>query len=235
MIQRSLVSRSGMIAALLITGCTTVPMVQKSVITGSTQSEDIYVVRRGWHTDIGFPARSLAASLEPINQQLPGSRYLLFGFGDRHYLLTHDNGSSSAAEALWPGPAVILVTGLTATPELAYGENRVIRMKITRAQSQMAQEYLAHSLARDRDTLEPVARGPYSGSVYFAALRRYSALHTCNTWAAELLAAAELPVDSTGVVTASQLWSQVRRSAKPSAEALAAESPSVSHATFRRR
>jgi hypothetical protein len=48
-------------------------------------------------------------------------------------------------------------------------------------------------------------------SLFFAAAPKYSAVHTCNTWAAEALRAAGLPIHSRGVVFASQLWSQIRR------------------------
>jgi Protein of unknown function (DUF2459) len=55
------------------------------------------------------------------------------------------------------------------------------------------------------------APGPYPGSGYFNAVPRYSAFHTCNTWAAEALKAAGLPVRSRGVALAGQLWRQSRR------------------------
>jgi hypothetical protein len=63
----------------------------------------------------------------------------------------------------------------------------------------------------DEATLTPYANGPYEGSLYFSAIPQYSAFHTCNTWAAEGLSAAGLPVESAGVVFAGQLWGQVRR------------------------
>jgi hypothetical protein len=57
----------------------------------------------------------------------------------------------------------------------------------------------------------PAAPGPYQGSLYFEALLRYSGLHTCNTWAAEGLAAAQLPSHRRFVVLAEQLWSQAKK------------------------
>jgi hypothetical protein len=40
---------------------------------------------------------------------------------------------------------------------------------------------------------------------------KYSALHTCNTWASEVLRAAPLRTHRWGVLFAGQVWSQVRR------------------------
>jgi len=53
--------------------------------------------------------------------------------------------------------------------------------------------------------------GPYEGSLFFTATPNYSAFHTCNTWVAESLAVAALPIHSAGVIFAGQLWTQVRR------------------------
>jgi hypothetical protein len=43
------------------------------------------------------------------------------------------------------------------------------------------------------------------------AVPRYSALYTCNTWAADTLRSAGLPVRSTMTLLAGQLWRQVTR------------------------
>jgi len=60
----------------------------------------------------------------------------------------------------------------------------------------------------------PVVAGPHavgSYSAYYESIQHYSALHTCNTWAAEALQSANLPVSSSGVEFSSQLWQQVRK------------------------
>ena len=65
--------------------------------------------------------------------------------------------------------------------------------------------------AASADDVVSYGAGPYEGSLYLAARPRYSALHTCNTWAAETLQAAGLPVRSRGVVFAGQLWRRVSK------------------------
>jgi hypothetical protein len=59
-----------------------------------------------------------------------------------------------------------------------------------------------------------VAEGPYDESAYYGASARYSALHTCNTWAAEALRAAGLDVRTRFVVFAGQTWNQARKAQK---------------------
>jgi Protein of unknown function (DUF2459) len=67
------------------------------------------------------------------------------------------------------------------------------------------------SLETRDDNLIAHEPGPYDDSVYFLAVARYSALHTCNTWGAEALRSAGFRVHTAGVIFAGQLWSQAKR------------------------
>jgi uncharacterized protein (TIGR02117 family) len=171
----------------------------------------IYVVRRQWHVDIGFAADELQPPLAALAASFPGAHYLLFGFGDRHYLLDQDRGVGGMLAALWPGAGVMLVTGLDASAQDAFGEPHVIEIRVSAQQAAAAQRFVWQSLAAQRGAITPLRAGPYDGSLYYASTQRYSALHTCNSWAAQALRAAQLPVHSAGVVFAGQLWSQARR------------------------
>ena len=192
------------------------------------RSAAIYVARRGWHVDVGFAASDIGTPLGAIARQLPGARYLFFGFGDRRYLMSAHHGAPAMLTALWPGAGLILVTGLTTVPGEAFGAGHVIRLAVSQSQRMAAQQFIWRSLqvpgSESPDGIVPVfARGPYEGSVYYASRARYSALHTCNTWVAELLEALGLPVRSKGVMLAGQLWHQVRRLA--AAQSLPAPNP----------
>jgi hypothetical protein len=112
-------------------------------------------------------------------------------------------------EALWPGPGLILATGLRATPEEAFGEQDVIRLSVSRAQLNSVQDFVWHALTQHEGRVSPLQGGPYSGSIYYESPQRYSAFHTCNTWAAEALKSAGLSVTSGGVEFAGELWVQV--------------------------
>ena len=186
---------------------------------GSAKSTVIYVVRRGWHIDIGFAAADMQPPLNSVAGQFPGVRYLFFGFGDRHYLLAKERNAPASLGALWPGPGMILATALRSSPQDGFGAVHVIALAVTEEQMRNVQAFIWRSLGgqsndRENSAVQSYGAGPYEGSWYFAATPRYSALHTCNTWAAQSLAAAPLPIHSAGVLFAGQLWAQVRRLAK---------------------
>jgi hypothetical protein len=184
------------------------PAIQAEDAGGGTRAKPvvIYVARRGWHIDIGFAMADLQPPLASLANEFPQAQSLFFGFGDRHYLESKHH-SAAMFVALWPGRGLILATSLTSTPQAAFGASHVIALEVTARQAREAQAFLWRSLA----DIQSLAPGPYEGSRYFAATPSYSALHTCNTWAAQTLAAAALPVRSTGVIFAWQLWVQLRR------------------------
>ncbi len=171
----------------------------------------VSVVRRGWHIDLGFPVSELGDRLRFVAPALPTVRYVLFGFGDMHYLEARNKGASSLAAALWPGRGVMLVTGLEGTPQQGFGARQVIELSLSDAQASALQDFIARSFITRNGSADAYEAGPYPGSAYYLAIPRYSGLHTCNTWAAEALHAAPLRVHHWGVLFAGQLWSQVRR------------------------
>lgn len=171
----------------------------------------VIVVRRGWHIDVGLPVAEIGPRLRFVAAALPGARYILFGFGDMRYLESRKKGVSTLAAALWPGRGIMLVTGLDGTPEQGFGARHVIELKVGDAQSSALQGFVAESFVTVNGSANVYEPGPYPGSVYFLAVAKYSALHTCNTWASEALHAAELPVHRRGVLFATQVWSQARR------------------------
>ncbi len=190
----------------LLVACSTVPprlADQKSAI--------IYVIKRNWHVDIGFAAADLQPPLASLRADFPGAGYLLFGFGDRHYLLDRDRGFGGMLAALWPGAGVILATGLKAPTQAAFGADNVIEIRVSAAQARDLQQFVWQSLSADGGAVTPLRAGPYEGSLYYATSQRYSALHTCNTWAAEGLRASGLSIHSHGVALSGQLWIQVQR------------------------
>jgi hypothetical protein len=172
----------------------------------------IYVARRGWHVDIGFDKRDLREPLLSISKNFPQASTVFFGFGDLHYLADERNqhGPRMLA-ALWPGRGILLVTTLQIDPVSAFGESSVIALRASDAQMRDAQRYVWNSLVTTGGSAELYREGPYEGGYYFLARPKYSALHTCNTWAAQTLRAAGYPIHAQGVLFARQLWSRARR------------------------
>ncbi|HEX3602661.1 MAG TPA: DUF2459 domain-containing protein [Steroidobacteraceae bacterium] len=173
--------------------------------------EQVYVARRGWHIDIGVSVTALAPPLDQVVPNLPGARHVFFGFADKHYLLAGNHNAPVLLSALWPGAGMMLATGIANSPPEAFGEKHVIALRVTPQQMRDLQAFIWRSLRTQDKMLKVYQQGPYDGSVYFPAVRKYSAFHTCNTWGAEALRAAGFQVRAKGVLFAWQLWTQARR------------------------
>jgi hypothetical protein len=173
----------------------------------------VYVIKRPWHVEVGIALADAQPPLRPVAAAFPEARYLLFGFGDRRYLL--QGGAGNMVAAVWGGAGLVLVTNVgLQQPEQVFGQNNVVRVALTPRQMSDLQGFIARTFAWRDGAIVPVFPGSHavgSYSAYYESVQRYSALHTCNTWAAEALKSAELPVSSAGVEFAWQLWEQVRR------------------------
>jgi Protein of unknown function (DUF2459) len=152
----------------------------------------------------------LDPTLAAVVADLPRARYVFFGFGDRHYLMASHHRAPTLLRAIWPGDGIMLVTGLEVEPEEGFGAANIVALAVSTEQLHALQGFIAGSFVASNGALTAYRVGPYPGSLYYLASPRYSALHTCNTWVAEVLQASGLNV-RTDVIFASQLWSQVRR------------------------
>lgn len=205
-----------LIILVLLQGCAATPPLQHAAVA-TNSGATLIVVRRGWHIDVGFSTAQLQAPLAGLSESFADSQYLLFGFGDKHYLVAKHKSFPQMLGALWPGEAMMLVTSLDVAPEQAFGgqeairDEEVARIPVSAAQAQAAQAFIWESFFQQGSVPGIYADGPYPGSAFYLSAYPYSVFHTCNTWAAEVLQAAGLPVHTTGVMFAGQLWSQVRR------------------------
>ena len=190
-----------------LTGCS-VPLTDASVPNGEAT---IYIVGRGWHTDIGLPMDEVVGGLASLRRDFPGVRYMVFGFGERQYYMAHDAGSGEMLAALFPSKSAILVTALRAPPTEAFADQAVVTLHLPRSGAERIAMRLWDDLGRAADG--PATRlddGPYVGSAFYASSETYDAFHTCNTWTALVLREGGLPMN-THVLFADQVMQQVAR------------------------
>jgi uncharacterized protein (TIGR02117 family) len=172
--------------------------------------EAIYVISGGWHTEVGLPVEALGGSLRALKRDFPSARYLIFGWGARDYYMAQDFGLGDLLRAAVPGPAVMLVIPLEISPEAFFGASNVFLLHAppngTQRLSQFLWEYL---VIEENGTPVRIGTGPYPQSVFYASTGTYNLGHTCNTWTAEALRAAGLPVNAAGVVFTGQVLDQL--------------------------
>jgi len=173
-------------------------------------TEMIYVVSGGWHTELGLPLDALSGPLAALKPNFRGARYLVFGWGAHDYYMAQNPGIGDLLRATTPGPAVVLVIPLQISPEMFFGASNVFVLPAPPEGIQRLSQFLWDYLDKD-ETGAPsrIGVGPYPQSVFYISTGTYNLSHTCNTWTAEALRVAGLPVSATGVVFAGQVLDQL--------------------------
>jgi uncharacterized protein (TIGR02117 family) len=192
-----------------LVGCGTTTVVKP--YSGSVpQTETIYVVSGGWHTEVGLPLEGLTGGLAALKPEFPSARYLVFGWGARDYYTAQNAGIADLLRAAVPGPAVMLVIPLQISPEAFFGASNVFVLSAPPDGIQRLAQFLWDYLAVDKDgPPRRIGTGPYPQSVFYTSTGTYNLGHTCNTWTAEALQVAGLPVNAAGVVFAGQVLDQL--------------------------
>jgi len=196
-------------ALQVLPGCGSTPASKhrEAVEDGAT----IHVIAAGWHTEIALHIDAIGDPLRAVTPDFPGARYLAFGWGERNYYMAPAPTVGDAMSALFPGPAVLLVTPLYRSPRDLSPGAQVFELGLSTAGFDRLTAHLWMAFERPRDgTPRRLAGGPAPGSVFYAATGTYSSSYTCNTWTAEGLRVAGAPVNPAGVVFAGQLTDQLR-------------------------
>jgi uncharacterized protein (TIGR02117 family) len=193
--------------ALACAGCSTVPQAPPSTDAAITS---VMVAKRSWHTDICIRNEDAGPWAVQLTTGFDGARFLCFGFGERQYVVTHQHDPLTTLSALLPSRAALLMTVLRAPPAEAFGPANVAELGIGQTGLNRLRDFLRQSV-QSNAAGQPMrlADGPYPGSVFFGATQTYDAFYTCNTWTADALRSAGLPVR--GVLFSGSLMREVRR------------------------
>src|SRR5262249_10772539 len=119
-------------------------------------------------------------------------------------------GIGDLLRAAVSGPAVMLVIPLEISPEAFFGASNVYALPAPVDGSQRLSQFLWNYLVSEESaTPRRIGTGPYPQSAFYASTGTYNLSQTCNTWTAEALRVAGLPVDAAGVVFAGQVLDQL--------------------------
>jgi uncharacterized protein (TIGR02117 family) len=192
-----------------VTGCGTTNPVARYP-ESAPPTEAIYVISGGWHTELGLPLEALSGPLAALVPDFPNAGYLIFGWGARDYYMAEKPGIGDLLRAATPGPAVMLVIPLQISPEMFFGPSNVFALPTPPEGIRRLSHFLWEYLDQDeKGAPHRIGVGPYPQSVFYASTGTYNLGHTCNTWTAEALRVAGLPVSTSGVVLAGQVLDQL--------------------------
>ncbi len=174
----------------------------------------IYITSNGWHSEIVVPRALIPADAIPEAGDFPRASYLSFGWGDAEYFPAPNKTlGKTLRAALMPTASVVHLTGLTLHPQDVFPGKEIIELGISHEGFDRLINHIHASFAREEN--RHVIPGLYRFSRFYPASGEFHLLNTCNTWTAEGLERAGLPVQVFGTVKVEDLMAQIRQLTAP--------------------
>ena len=205
----------GFLALLGVAACVSAPAADCPPLpAGKTAGDVVYVVGYDWHAEIGIPVEALGPELGFYRDLFPGAKSIMFGYGKKTFFSSPARSFSEYILGPVPGPAAIQVVGLNVMPDEAYEPEDVVVLRVTAAQGAALADFIWNDLEKDAaGKADAFAPSKNPAGLFYYAVSEYSLAHTCNTWVADGLQAAGLPVSGNGVVFAGQVMDRATQAA----------------------
>jgi uncharacterized protein (TIGR02117 family) len=189
-----------------------IPAAEISIRGETKNARNVFIVHDAWHAAIVIKKADIAAVVLPELRDFPSAEYLEFSWGDRDYFPAPDAGVGLALKAaFWSSGSILHVVGFKDAVEKVYPGADIIAINLSVEDFQRLIKFISDTFSRPHPPAPAEARpGLFSNSRFYAAEGKFSLLRTCNTWVAEALSAAGLPISPGYVITAGNLGNQVR-------------------------
>lgn len=173
--------------------------------------QSVFIVHNSWHAAIVLRTSDLSDKTMPELADFPAAQLIEFSWGDKDYFPDPQSGVFAAVKAaLWSGGSVMHLVGFSGTVDNFYRGAAVTELRLNPPAYSRMVDYINDTFARDKSLGRArAAPGLFPDSRFYPAGRSFSLLRTCNTWVAEALELAGLPISSGLVITAGNLQSQL--------------------------
>jgi uncharacterized protein (TIGR02117 family) len=172
----------------------------------------VFVVHDAWHAAIVAKKADIPIAVLPELRDFPSAEYLEFSWGDRDYFPAPDAGIGLAIKAaFWSSGSILHVVGFREAVENVFPSVEIIDIDLSEENFQRLINFISDTFSRPDPPAPAEARpGLFPNGRFYAAEGKFSLFRTCNTWVAEALSSAGLPIRPNYVFTAANLGNQLR-------------------------
>ena len=187
-----------------------------SCAPGAVSCKSVFIVHSSWHAAIVLNKDDISTDQLPELADFPDARMIEFSWGDQDYFPDPNSGVWAALRAaFWSGGSVMHLVGFNDNAAHFYRGGEIIEFRLALAAHHQMIGYISQTFARPASNGRAQARpGLFAYSRFYPSTEKFSVLRTCNTWVAEALASAGMPIAPATVITAGNLASQLAPLAK---------------------
>jgi uncharacterized protein (TIGR02117 family) len=176
---------------------------------GSCRS--VFVVHNAWHAALVLRKSEIPAKSIPEVRDFPAAEMIEISWGDQDYFPDPDSGVFAALKAaFWSRGSVLHLVGFSGTPGEFYPGAKVVELQLSRDAFARLVAFMAAEFVRAEPAAPAKPRpGLYDYSRFYLARSEFGLARTCNTWVAETLHHAGVPVQPNSVIMARSLAAQL--------------------------
>ena len=180
----------------------------------------VFIVHDDWHAAIVLRTSDISAisiAVLPELADFPEAQFIEFSWGDKDYFPDPNSGVWAALRAaFWSGGSVLHLVGITDSLARFYPGAKITELRLAPAAFDRLIRFISQTIARQPPNIRaPAHPGLFAYSRFYSARTHFSILRTCNSWVAEALEAAGMPLSPGLVITAGNLASQIEKLSKP--------------------
>jgi uncharacterized protein (TIGR02117 family) len=183
-----------------------------------TKNEErtIYVVVHGWHTGIVLSREDLGRNFLFLDDYLRPGRYYELGWGEAEFYQAEKVTPGIFLKAVfWSNPSVMHVVSVPTSPEKYFSGSDIVELNVSQLGLERMKDRLYASFMLDAaNHAYPLKKGVNDESRFFKAEGKYVITHTCNSWTADLLKQAGVPMGTLPTLRAASLIREARDARK---------------------
>ena len=183
----------------------------------SQNSNDIYLIKTAWHVGISLKIDSFTVSKLNVLRYFEKYKFADIGWGDEDFYQNPGINILLGLKALFfPTSSVVRISGIYSDIKYLIDiSDFAVKLSLSAKQFSKLLEFIDKSLTKNDDGNYVIASEKNGGQIiFFKSNLKYHAFHTCNTWIAEALNYADLKISKTGIITAQQLYRELRKIGK---------------------
>ena len=200
--------------------------------SGESSCKTIFIIHNSWHAAIIVSASDVSLDVLPELSDFPSAKFIEFSWGDQDYFPDPNSGVWAALRAaFWSRGSVLHLVGFSENVGQFYGGAEIFELRLAPVAHRQLIHFISASFARSNSHGRAQASpGLFAYSRFYPSTAKFSVLRTCNTWIAEALASAGVPISPGSVLTAGSLASQLARPGQTKMSRFASRSASCAAA-----